>query len=300
MNIFSLAQEILKHIRLPQFFFFVAMFVVGTHTALYTAQMPDQLVTQLHILVPITVLGMLIAYLLWAASCMTNDIYDIAIDQMTNTQRPLARGIVSVRTYHILATWANLGALLLSSLLGIYAAYWCAAFIVINYAYNMPPFRLKRIIFIGPFLGALSLQIVLFMGFYAITHFYALSIAYPYPLWQTLLAALLVSFVIPLKDLKDIPSDHAYGVRTLPGLIGARNTIRIAGISISIGMFIPLFITQMFTWTHALPIALIALMSIVIIEHVSVNGRAIRPHKVLAWLLIPMLCYFITLLMIFL
>ena len=303
-HILTTLREILAHIRMPQFFFFAAAFALGIGTALYAAHATALLFTDLATTVRLSILGAIITYLLWAASCMTNDIYDVAIDRISNPQRPLPRHVVSTRVYHIIALSANFAALALAYTLGKTPLLLCLVSIIIHYAYNMPPLRLKRVPFVATLLGSTSIQIVIFMGFWAAVQHYHLTTTYPYTLGHILFAIVTVSLIIPLKDIKDIDGDRANGISTFPVLFGVRATIFIAALAASIYLYTPFFVTDTLTPPVVAGVTLVVCVMLSIVYSVTLSDarekRPIAPHKILAWLTVPALLYLGILLAIFL
>ncbi len=291
-------------VRMPQFFLFSIAFTIGVGVALYAVHKTIYIYTDIATIAPLSLIGISIAYFTWTASCITNDIYDIAIDSITNPQRPLPRQIIDIKTYRTFALTANLIALILAYTLGTTPFLLCCTFIAVNHIYNAPPLRLKRIPFIATLLGGLSIQIMIFMGFYATIQRYNFAITYPYTLWQIIFAIVIFSFIIPLKDIKDIDSDRANKVYTLPVLFGTRTTIWFATLAISAIFYMPLFISHTFTLPAFISVTIVLCLALYIIYKLTTHHidekYSVSPYKVLAWLTVPALLYIGILLALFL
>jgi len=159
----------------------------------------------------------LAAVFAWLASVFWNDREDIAIDRLTNAQRPLASGKMKSTEYRHLFLAAFLASLILALTVGVKFFLLILAYQFIAWAYSSFPFRLKRFPIIATFLSAWAFLILCFSGFILISDNQNLS-GFPGKFVWLLIIALTLS--LPIKDLKDIEGDKEDGVWTIPVLLG--------------------------------------------------------------------------------
>ena len=143
------------------------------------------------------------------------------IDQ-SPSGRPLASGLVSKSKMEIFSAILVVLGLTASALINLEVLLIQIAFLVLGITYSTEPIRLKRIflwkqvtVAIGGAIACLSAGLA--VGFISIQLLY--------------LTGLYVLFVVgvnPLGDLKDIESDRAGGVRTVPIVWGPGATIRLS------------------------------------------------------------------------
>src|SRR5258705_6381790 len=96
--------------------------------------------------------------LIGGASYALNDISDKKLDvsHPFRKQRPIARGIVSVKTAAIIVCCFFSIAILCSLLVSIPFACACTILIASEILYTLPPFRFKEIVFFDIFLNAIN------------------------------------------------------------------------------------------------------------------------------------------------
>ncbi len=166
-----------------------------------------------------TALGMY----LWNDVCdFKQDMVSKEIMDQSASGRPLARGLVSKLRMEIFSAILVVSGLTASALINLEVLLIQIAFIVLGLIYSTEPIRLKRIflmkqvtVAIGGAIACLSAGLA--VGFISIQLLY--------------LTGLYVLFVVganPLGDLKDIDSDRAGGVKTVPIVWGPGATLRLA------------------------------------------------------------------------
>lgn len=159
----------------------------------------------------------LAAVFAWLASVFLNDREDLAIDKMTNKQRPLATGALASEDYRQLFWMGFVFSLILAITVGVKFFLAILIYQVIGWAYSAWPFRLKRFPVIATFLSALALALLFSSGFMLLSDGQNIT-KLPHQVFWLLIIAFMIS--LPIKDLKDIEGDRADGVWTIPVLLG--------------------------------------------------------------------------------
>jgi 4-hydroxybenzoate polyprenyltransferase len=155
----------------------------------------------------------------WLFAVGVNDRVDVAIDRVSNADRPLAAGSVTESEIRS----ANLFFLAWSLLGGFLAGYWgffmICVFTAAYYVYSAPPLRLKRIPLLATFLIAVACLTAFMSGFYFMDSGKLLS---DFP-WQALFLILVFfTLFLNVKDIKDIEGDRENGIATIPVVFGKR------------------------------------------------------------------------------
>lgn len=221
MLIFLYSKEkflaILKNLRLPQVIFNFGLFFIGLGLAWH--YFPGKMSFGFFSILMVANLCLAI-FCAWLYSVFINDISDVAIDQITNTDRPLIRNVFTVKEYEEFS-FVFLALSLLSSLaVGIGFFVLIAAYHLLTYVYSCFPFRLKRFVLISTIIASFASMINLFMGYLLVSGQNQLQF---FPWRVGLLLFLAYSLILPLKDLKDYEGDRANGAYTLVVLLGPRN-----------------------------------------------------------------------------
>jgi len=162
----------------------------------------------------------------WLASVIVNDLRDVAIDRVTNTNRPLITGSIDVGTYRTIGLLFFATSIFFAAIVSTQAALLFVLYQALAFLYSADPLRLKRIPIVATMLAASASLLILFAGFIVFSaekEITALPIAIPVLLFFAYLA------IIPIKDFKDVAGDMADGVRTLPIILGEARAKRLLG-----------------------------------------------------------------------
>lgn len=153
----------------------------------------------------------------WLTSVVTNDLFDIRTDRITNTSRPLITKSLSPNAYRQCG-WVFFGAsLLLAGITIPFAIPFLLFYQALAWSYSAPPLRLKRIPLVATFVSALASILLFFLGFLALSPTNSIA-TIPNRIIILLLSAYTLS--LPIKDLKDLQGDKKDGVYTLPIIFG--------------------------------------------------------------------------------
>jgi 4-hydroxybenzoate polyprenyltransferase len=186
----------------------------------------------------------------WIFAVVVNDIVDEHIDAISNADRPLITGALSLEMMKNVAFVSGVMMFAGALALGSYATFWILLFSVSYYIYSAPPLRLKRVpILSSAFIGVSTLAIMM-LGFFLISANQALA-AFPTPI--ALLVILFMTTITNVRDLKDIKGDAAAGIWTLPTLLGDRRSRVVIGAMVFIAYaLVPLLIPIPILWAPSL------------------------------------------------
>ncbi len=271
--------------RLPQLLYHGNLVWLGGGLAFIFS---PQILTHLTFFNALSFLLLVIAsYYAWLATIIPNDIFDLSIDTISNSKRPLVKKTLSLQSYKALG-WTLFG----SSLLLVTLSYPYLLFLFIIYhslawIYNSPPFRIKRFPFIATFVSALASLLMLLSGYIAIDTSRTIE-HLPPEIILFLLFAYTLS--LPIKDFKDRISDKKAHIWTLPVLLGEKRSRLFIGTGI---FFSFIFSVIVFNIYSLAPWALLfgsLSFWILIFPDVSFFGKKLYPRY------LPHSIFFLTLL----
>lgn len=156
-------------------------------------------------------------YFSWMYAVCVNDNEDVAIDEVTNQERPLVKGAVSAKDMKQASSIFLFATLLSGYIAGFSALFFVLAFTALYYVYSANPSRLKLIPFFSSFLIALCCLAAVLAGFYLISPVKNLSV---FPDKLTIAIVLLYFLFANIRDMKDIEGDKKAGIKTVPILFG--------------------------------------------------------------------------------
>lgn len=204
-----------NNLRLPQVIYHTGLFLIGAALVfLYEGKIAFSF-DWLHLA---GLFSMLLATTLaWTSSVIVNDLHDIAIDRVTNPARPLIKKTIAPETYRTIGILMFAFSLLLAGLVSTQLATLLVLYQAIAWTYSAWPLRLKRFPFIATILASSASLLILFGGYIVFSVEKNIT-AIPWSVPTLLFIA--YTFLLPIKDFKDIPGDKADGVITLPVLFG--------------------------------------------------------------------------------
>lgn len=140
-----------------------------------------------------------------------NDIADLAIDRISNPDRPIVQALVSPQQAQGIATVLLVSGLVLAAALGIWPFLVLLGATIVYEAYSRPPLRLKRVPVLAKLLIGLNSALLALAGF-AIAGSPVAAFPWPWAVYLVVCVGLAANFV----DFKDVAGDRAAGIRTLP------------------------------------------------------------------------------------
>ena len=162
-------------------------------------------------------LGMLALSLTYAAvfAIVTNNIADLAIDKISNPDRPLIKNEVNRKQYLIAAVACLAWSVLLAFCLDTQILFGVVLISLVYFVYSCKPFRFKRIPLFAKFMIGINSLIAACCGF-------ILAGGRPVDFPMQWLGFILIplSLAANFIDLKDTAGDKKDGIMTLPVLMG--------------------------------------------------------------------------------
>lgn len=198
-------------------------------------------------------------YFSWMFAVCTNDIADEDIDKISNSSRPLIRGVLSIADLKQISIIFLIASLLGGFLAGYYAFFCILSFTSLYYIYSNPPTRFKRIPFFSSFLIGLCVLSETLAGFFLISNSKAVSTFPDKAIFGLVFIAFLWAHI---RDMKDISGDAEEGIDTVPVLFnrlwGPGAGAKVVGIlSSSAYLLIPVFTGIHFLWVLSIPTAFV-------------------------------------------
>lgn len=242
---------IIKDIRPYRLMHYELMFILGIVLAVnITGQ-------TLHFPHDIFKLGVVVIAIVsaWLYSVFINNIEDIEIDKVTNEKRPLVGGDIDEGTYKNLSWVILFGTVLYAFSISEVFLFLLLTYVASYFIYSAKPLRLKRIPFLSK--GFISINsLLLVLGGY---HFVNGSLS-SFPIEATLLFMIGFTAVMNFIDIKDYEGDKTVGIKTLPVLMGLKNSKTLIGV-----FFLLTFLGAYFIFSDLimlLPLALFGMLEL--------------------------------------
>jgi len=209
---------LLKNIRIPQMLYHGGLALLGMLLAFLYTDISFSF-DFFHI---ITILTLIIAVeSAWLASVVFNDLFDTRIDALTNTGRPLIQNDFSLEFYKTCGMLFFITSLILSGIISFSALLLLLGYQAIAWLYSAPPLRLKRFPLLATLFASFAGILILIIGFLVVTGQEGIT-SLPLPLLFYLFLA--YTFILPIKDFKDVLGDKKDHVYTLPVLLGVKKS----------------------------------------------------------------------------
>lgn len=211
---------ILKDLRLLRVVHFQLMFFWGVIIGSKLSNLNVNVATAFdYILLPISLIFSIIF------AIITNNIEDYDIDVISNTSRPLITKSITLELYNNLSYLFLALALICSSCINFWSFFTILLFSGNYYIYSMPPLKLKRIPIFSKLLISLNSLALIMLGFS-----FKCKDFNNFP--KIIYVFLLIGFTLAINfiDIKDYEGDKKAGIKTLPVLIGLKNSKFLIGI----------------------------------------------------------------------
>jgi 4-hydroxybenzoate polyprenyltransferase len=195
----------------------------------------------------ITIVMLVCAYYFsWMFAVAINDVYDQNIDVVSNTNRPITGGTLSVEKMKSIAGLFLILGLIAGYLAGYHAFFYVLTFNAFYYFYSVPPLRVKVLSVICPFFFGLMSLGSIFAGYFTFSPDKSL-VGFPtLYIWVTVLSLFCIQHI---KDLKDIEGDKCDGIITLPIIFGNVWGPRVVGILAGLSYIILAYVVHnTFAW----------------------------------------------------
>jgi 4-hydroxybenzoate polyprenyltransferase len=208
--------------------------------------------------VVIDIFGIICLFVAWAALWMhavhLNDIYDVDIDKISNTDRPLINNSLSTKEMGDIGKMWLAVALVGSWCAGFYPFFMALVYIACSYVYSAPPLRLRRLPLVPSFLIGVACLATVLSGYFFISTNKEIQ---SFPIFLSIGIVIMVTLAINFKDIKDIEGDRANGILTIPNIF-PRYGIRIVAILFAISiLLVPFFLSFYLLYIISIPCAVI-------------------------------------------
>jgi len=208
----SLAMRFILKLKFTRHVYYTSVFFLGMLLAFSTAKITADSLGTVQFFY-----GALLINLLFAASEVLNDIYDVNIDLINNKKNTLLSGDIPKDAGVKVFFGLFLFSLAFASLSGA-AVFVTALFIhALSYIYSCPPLRLKAKFPANALLIGFASTAALFCGFMFVTGSGYLNY-FPYYQSLVLFAALTCAFTV--KDINDYEGDKRNRIMTIPVIFG--------------------------------------------------------------------------------
>ena len=227
---------LLKNARVPQIAYHVGLFFLGLLLA-YTF---NKARIELSIFTILALINICIAITFaWIASVIINDVFDISIDTISNSNRPLQKKIISLSEYYAYGYIFFAISLLFAVLVSLKCVFLILLYQALAWLYSAWVFRLKKFPLIATFFAALASVCIVILGYTSISHDGSLK---DLPLQILFYLLISLTLFLPFKDLKDREGDKKDKIYTIPVLFGdKKGKLIIASFAFSVyilGVFI--------------------------------------------------------------
>lgn len=214
----------------------------------------------------------------WLASVVINDLHDVAIDEVTNPNRPLIAGTIDPNTYRTIGILFFIASIFLSAIVATQMTLLLVVYQMLAFLYSAHPLRLKRLPIIATGIAASASLLILFSGFIVFSAEKNIG-AFPTSFAVLLFFAYLA--IIPIKDFKDIAGDKKDGVITLPVLLGTDRAKRVIGACVFLIFTVSPFILSV---KNLFPLGMFfGAVGYWVLQLSSENHRYLSYHKLAGW-----------------
>lgn len=191
---------------------------------------------------------------LWMHAVHLNDIYDLDIDKISNTDRPLVKNTLSIAEMKDIGKlWLGI-ALLGSWNAGFYPFFMSLVYIACSYVYSVPPLRLRRLPLVPSFLIGVACLATILAGYFFISTNKEIQ---AFPIMLSIGIVVMVTLAINFKDIKDIEGDKRNGILTIPNIF-PKYGIQIVALLFSLSiLLVPIFLSFYLLYIISIPSAII-------------------------------------------
>lgn len=191
---------------------------------------------------------------LWMHAVHLNDIEDVDIDKISNTERPLVKKELTMQEMSDIGNlWLIIG-LLGAWSAGFYPFLMSIVYIGASYIYSVPPLRLRRFPLLPSFLISVVCLATILAGFFFVSVNKEIQV---FPPLIALGILVIVTLAINFKDMKDIEGDRANGIITLATFFGEKGP-RVIGSLLALSILLtPFFLSFYLLYIFALPASVV-------------------------------------------
>jgi len=233
----NLLFELIKNTRPLRVLYHIGLFFIGGGISiLYSGNFSQISFFEMFLIIFSIILS-------WVSSVFLNDSEDFNIDNISNKDRPIQKGILTIKESFYISIFLASLSIILALIIDIKIAILLVVYNIISVFYNKKPFRLKRILFFSTFLASLASFVIILIGFISYSNYKWTSVL-EFPLNLFFLFLITYTISLPIKDLKDYAGDKEDGIKTVPVVFGIKKGRMIIGILIMISFLLGAFFTN--------------------------------------------------------
>jgi hypothetical protein len=158
--------ELIKNVRYPQMIFNTGLMLIGICLGIF--YFPKNFSIDLFSVVALIVLWIAV-FSAWYWSVFVNDLADVDIDKVTNSNRPLIKKVLTTKEFDdysfVFLAMAILAALVVSNKVLLLIC----LYLLLTWVYSQKPFRLKRYVFVSSLLSSFASLLFLIMGYVVVS-----------------------------------------------------------------------------------------------------------------------------------
>ncbi|MBP6925534.1 MAG: UbiA family prenyltransferase [Candidatus Pacebacteria bacterium] len=227
---------LIKNIRPIRLFHWYAFAILGIYFGVHSGLPPP--VINIYFILDLVALCIATTSI-WLFSVWDNDEEDIAIDQISNSDRPLVNQAFSRGEWSSLKKAFLFFGILTSWLAGYYIFTLFLLFLLTYHHYSRKPLRFKRILGLSSIAVPLNTLLVFSAGFFIVHPGMQLDIL---PLRIMLGIFVLYYAMENVKNLKDTAGDRASGITTFAVVFGEKTNLYFSLLAIPLIIFSILFL----------------------------------------------------------
>ncbi len=165
-----------------------------------------------------------------------NDVEDVEIDKLTNSDRPLTTGSANEEELSIASKIFLIISLISGYLSGFPVFFFTLVFTSLYYIYSSPPTKYKTIPFLSSFIIGLCCITAFLSGFFLLSPLKIVSVI---PNDLVICIFLFYFLFWHVRDIKDIKGDKKQNIITVPVLFGEKWGLKAVAIISSLAFFVP-------------------------------------------------------------
>lgn len=201
-------------------------------------------------IVSMTMFFLLLAtILIWET--FINDREDVNIDKVTNIDRPLSKGLITIKDWDNISNTIGIMVFVGILLTSRNATFFLVLLLISYYLYSTRPLRLKRHFASSSLLIGLATVSTTMAGFFLVSPDQKIK---AFPISAIFIIGIVQALLSNLKDIKDYAGDKKEGIKTIPVVFGEKKAkIMISTIYALVFIFLPIYF-------HLVPMLFIALI----------------------------------------
>lgn len=237
---FEILKEVFRNFRIERVIHYSLLVLFGLFFALSNTDFNSKISFFSNYINILSLFSLIIAFCLsWITAVCINDLEDVSVDTISNTDRPLVKGTLKKDDLKNIFKLSFVFSIILAYFVSQYSLFFIILFGGIYYIYSSEPLKLKRFFPINGILIGLACLTSFYSGFMLSSDFKYVS-----ELPISFVIIFLVFFTLGsfIKDLKDIEGDKSENIKTMATILGEKSFKNIFSVGFVISMFIVSFL----------------------------------------------------------